>query len=93
MTVRRGDEMLTLTAAPRVPEKGAVNDRAMLGIEWLQDEETVLEYPPPGVQIRKTLRTMKNTIVAVASPKSDIDARHLSGPVGIMNLYYRLFQD
>ena len=33
-----------------------------------------------------------NTIGAVASPKSDVKLQHLSGPVGIMRIYYLLFE-
>ena len=35
---------------------------------------------------------MVNTLGAVFSPKSKIGASHLSGPVGIANLYYNLFK-
>src|SRR5205814_7758067 len=36
-------------------------------------------------------RTLK-TIGAVASSKSDVKLQHLSGPVGIWNIYVRLFE-
>ena len=42
--------------------------------------------------MKRGLLTMKNTIGAVLSPRSKVSAQHLSGPVGIMRLYYRLFE-
>ncbi len=35
---------------------------------------------------------MVDTLGAVISTKSEIGLQHLSGPVGIMNVYYRLFE-
>src|SRR2546427_1090765 len=35
---------------------------------------------------------MISTFGALFSPKSDVKAQHLSGPVGIMRIYYLLFE-
>jgi regulator of sigma E protease len=51
----------------------------------------VLEHPIPHHQVVDALRTMAATIRAVLTPKSDVSAAHLSGPVGIMHVYTSLF--
>ncbi len=38
------------------------------------------------------MNTIVETLAAVMSPKSGITVQHLSGPVGIMRLYYQLFE-
>ncbi|MEM1440911.1 MAG: site-2 protease family protein, partial [Verrucomicrobiota bacterium] len=46
----------------------------------------------PITQVVNSFNSIVKTLGAVFSPKSDISAGHLSGPVGIMGLYYDLFQ-
>ena len=46
----------------------------------------------PVSQIKKGFTSITKTLGAVMSPKSDITASHLSGPVGIMGMFYDLFQ-
>ena len=95
LKVLRDGAELEIEATPRMPDKPGSIEKATLGIRQYgtdQGTEMILEHPPVHLQIINTLRTMGNTIGAVASPKSDIDFRHLSGPVGIMDLYYRLFR-
>ncbi len=65
----------------------------MIGIEWDVQGRRTLAHPSPWVQIRDAGRTMFQTLGAVFSPKSDVSAQHLSGFIGIMRVYYSLFQD
>ncbi len=88
--LRRGEEELTVTMTPEKPEG---RDHHMIGVVWDPIGETRLVRESPIQQIKRGVQTMYNTLAAVASPKSKISARHLSGPVGIMNVYYRLFKD
>ena len=61
-----------------------------IGIGWA--DQLTLAHPTPLEQIRNSIASTLNTISAVASPKSDIKLQHLSGPVGIVRIYYLLFQ-
>ncbi len=79
-------------AVELTPEKPENKDSYMLGVKWDHYGKRELDHPDPYTQIKNSLRTMVNTLGAVFSPKSDISAGHLSGPAGIMRLYYNLFK-
>ncbi|MGB9602904.1 MAG: site-2 protease family protein, partial [Limisphaerales bacterium] len=49
-------------------------------------------HPNPIEQIRTGVSAMVSTIKVIATPKSDVKLQHLSGPVGIIRIYYRLFE-
>lgn len=86
VTVDRGGVPVTLDLA--LPEK--VGDEPVdLGIEW---GRMTLEHPNPFVQVRDAATSIFRMVGALFSPKSDVKAAHFSGPVGIMNLYYRIFE-
>ena len=102
LSIERDGEAIEATVTPRHPEvvpaagleegEKHPNDRPMIGIVWDQTGQTELVRKNPLTQVKNSLLTMKNTIGAVLSPNSKVSAQHLSGPVGIMRLYYRLFQ-
>ncbi len=89
VTLRRGDETLQVTITPLIPE-GETKPR--VGILWDDRGVTTLEHPNPLQLVVGSVRTMVDTLSAVFSPRSDIKAEHLSGPVGIMRIYYLLFE-
>lgn len=93
LTVVRDEKGQTLTrditVTPKIPE-GETKPR--IGIQWDTTGKTTLIYPNPVSQVVGSMTTMWATIVAVISPKSDINLSHLSGPVGIMRVYYILFE-
>ena len=64
----------------------------MIGIQWDLGGIRELGFPSPMEQVRASVDTMFSTLGALFSPKSEVKAEHLSGPAGIMNLYYRLFE-
>lgn len=89
LTVRRGGSEFPVTLVPRVPEG---EKQARIGIQWDERGIVTLVHPDPVTQIKSGILTMWETISAVAAPRSEISVQQLSGPVGIMRIYYMLFQ-
>ncbi len=90
LTIQRGDDTLTKKVTPRIPEVGG--EKAMLGIEWDGEGVRTLVRENPITQVVNSFNAIVKTLKAVFTPASDVSAGHLSGPVGIMGLYYDLFQ-
>jgi len=90
LTISRQGKTFNITVTPRVPEVG--KQVARIGIEWDERGEMTIAHPTPWEQVSGSVNTIFETIAAITSPKSGITLQHLSGPVGIMNLYYRLFE-
>jgi len=88
--IRRGTEALEFEVTPRVPEEGG--DSPLLGIVWDAEGIRTLVRESPVTQVVNSFNAIVKTLRAVFTPKSDVSAGHLSGPVGIMGLYYDLFQ-
>jgi regulator of sigma E protease len=63
-----------------------------IGVEWDVDSMTSIEHPTPFRQVGGAVTVMAETLVALFTPGSEVKAQHLSGPVGIMRLYYLLFE-
>jgi regulator of sigma E protease len=74
---------------PNVPEESRY---PRLGITWESGGRLSIDHPTPFEQIRTSVTAMASTLGAVISRKSDIGLQHLSGPVGIVRIYYRLFE-
>lgn len=84
---RKGAEVaLMLPLPPATPEAKPVN----FGIDW---GRTTLVYPGPVSQVRDAATSIFRMVGALLSPKSDVKAAHFSGPVGIMRLYYQIFEN
>lgn len=92
--IDRKGETVEAALSPRLPDKRPADfERPMVGIVWDSQGKRDLYHPTPGEQIRDALRLMGNTLSAIFSPKSEVGASHLSGPIGIFRIFYSLFQD
>lgn len=90
LTVERGDRMLSFTVTPKVMSMEGSEPRPLIGIVWDPGPITLV-YPGPIEQVVSSMNTLFSMFGALFSPKSDVKAEHLSGPVGIMRLYYNMF--
>jgi len=50
----------------------------------------MVKYPRPLEQIRSSMLSIFNTVGAIASPKSDVRLQHMSGPVMMLQVYYKM---
>jgi regulator of sigma E protease len=99
LKVLRDGRTFDVTMKPVMP-KGLIENKdipkeekhPMLGIEWERGGKMTVDYPNPIAQIKSSVAAMVGTITALLSPHSAIKLQHLSGPVGIMRIYWRLFE-
>lgn len=94
LTVRRAlnkdsSQTFLVTVTPRAL---AGDPTPRIGIYWDERGPTVLAHPNPFSQITASVGTMWETISAVLRPHAQLSLQHLSGPVGIMRVYYMLFE-
>jgi regulator of sigma E protease len=89
LKLERAGATLTVSVKPEIPV-GEKDPR--IGIIWDDTGKMALVHPSPYAQVKAGIDSMVGTFAALFSPKSDIKAQHLSGPVGIMRIYYLLFQ-
>ncbi|MDB6030852.1 MAG: regulator of sigma protease [Verrucomicrobiales bacterium] len=99
LKVERAGQTFETTLKPVMPEGWVENPDIpkeekfpRLGIAWEQGGKMDVDHPNPLAQIRASVTAMASTLGAVISRKSDIGFQHLSGPVGIVRIYYRLFE-
>jgi regulator of sigma E protease len=97
LKIKRDSRVVEVRVAPETPlyppEVPSDERRAMIGIEWERTGKWTVDHPDPWRQISDSVKSMVNTFEALFTPKSDVKAQHLSGFVGIMRIYYVLFED
>lgn len=87
LTIRRGSDTLALTLEiPEAPKPGELPE---LGIAW---GRITFSHPNPFRQVADAATSIFRMLDALFSPRSDVKAAHFSGPVGIMRLYYQVFE-
>ncbi len=95
LTVQRAGKTFDLTIRPQKPEGSDLYRIGIVwnlgGIQWDNDGRLGRIHPNPVQQIVSSATTMWDTVSALFS-RSGIGLQHLSGPVGIMHLYYTLFE-
>ncbi len=97
LVVNRNGEKINITLTPRIPDKPAGLTQGRTGIEEFEelnpDAAVELVRIPPFTLIGDVFRNTIATFRALFSPKSSIGVSQMSGPVGIMHVYYTIFQN
>jgi regulator of sigma E protease len=89
LELERDGKLMNIRVKPALlPTEG--EKKLRIGIKWA--DKLTIARPTPVEQIYNSVTSTVNTIGAVASPKSDVKLQHLSGPIGIVRIYYLLFQ-
>ncbi len=94
LTVKRGLQTLELTLTPKMPEEPGYVKHPITGVEFEvpdQSFEFKLKGDNPLSICIGFLKNSFETLAALVSPGSAIKPGHMSGPVGIVNVYYNLF--
>ncbi|MBK8090758.1 MAG: RIP metalloprotease RseP [Verrucomicrobiaceae bacterium] len=100
LSIEREGQVLELPVTPRVPDKnnmkeiGDKKEFPMIGIQWDTEGKRNLTRPgpTPKEQIYDAVKHMGALVDKLTSPRSDLGLSHMSGPVGVGRLYYKLFQ-
>jgi regulator of sigma E protease len=74
-----------------IPALDPANAEAPIKLGIAQGKLTLV-HPRPWDQVEDSVQTIVNMVGALTSSGGDVKAAHFSGPVGIMNLYRRLFE-
>ena len=93
LIVRRDNRTFETTVTPEIPVAGGLEQTPMIGVQWDQTGLLTMSHPDPWEQVSSVVGNMFNTFQALFSSKSDIKPQHLSGPVGILRIYYLLFEN
>ena len=97
ITLATGSQTRLVRILPATPDG---QSKAVLGIAFAPDSQGIvwdgggkltIVHISPIEQIYAAVETIGNTIGALLSPQSDIKLQHMSGPIMIMQTYYRLF--
>jgi regulator of sigma E protease len=96
-TVKRDGKTFDATITPQLPVDEKI---PRIGLVW-DDEFGIVEdafgkyqvlHPDPFQQVKAGMRTIVDTIGAIASRKSDIGIQQMGGPLMMMRVYYMFFQ-
>jgi regulator of sigma E protease len=94
LVIKRDGETKNITVKPVKPLKPA--DRApAIGVMFethVDDVADVLLRPTPGKLVMDAATIMVRTVKGLVTPGSSISFQHLSGPLRIGSIYYRLFE-
>ncbi len=93
LDIRRGTDHLQAMVTPELPISGPTNRQPIIGIVFDDTGVLTMAYPNPWEQVTGVVGNMVSTLTALISPKSEIKPQHLSGPVGIMRIYYLVFEN
>jgi regulator of sigma E protease len=91
--ILRQGQTKTIVVQPEKPISPAVlpkdSPKTDIGIDELDEDSTItFVYPTPFVQVRESVQAVTDTVSALFTPHSNVGASQLSGPVGIMNIFF-----
>ncbi len=99
LDVERDGKALQIPVVPRIPDQSNLKEFTedkkeypMIGVAWDVEGKRTPVILTPWEQISDAVRHMGNLVSKLVSPKSDLSPAHMSGPVGVGRLYYKLFQ-
>lgn len=95
ISILRDGAQREVKLTPEIPQGDTV---PRIGIIWAEDFGVTLDqygnmmvkYPRPLEQIRASMLSIFSTVGAIASPKSDVRLQHMSGPVMMLQVYYKM---
>ena len=86
-TVERKGATLNLGMVPEVPIAPKGVKDPMLGIDWT-DPAIELVYPTPWQQVSDSVSAITDTVSVLFASNSHVGASQLSGPLGIMRIFF-----
>ena len=89
IVVQRDGKDIPLTINVPAVDPKSPDATPNLGIDW---GGITIEHPKPWTQVSDAATSIFRMVGALFSPNSDVKAAHFSGPVGIMRLYYQVFE-
>ncbi len=99
LDIERAGKVIPLSVLPRIPDKNNLKEvmedhleYPMIGVAWDMEGKRTPSKITPWEQISDAVRHMGNLVSKLVSPKSDLSPAHMSGPVGVGRLYYKLFE-
>lgn len=93
LDIRRAGKMMQISLAPRIPDKTNLRKpERRIGLAWDTDGVLVVTHPTPYEQVSDGVRHMIALVQKILPGKSDLSPAHMSGPIGVGRLYYKLFQ-
>lgn len=87
LTVMRDGAPLEISMVPEVPIEPKGTKDPMIGINWAVPTVELI-YPTPWQQVVDSVDAVVNTISALVTPHSNVGASRLSGPIGIMYIFF-----
>jgi regulator of sigma E protease len=87
LTIDRQGTILNVSMLAAVPISPKGIKDPILGIDWA-DPAVELAYPNPIQQVTDSVSAVVNTISALVTPHSSVGASRLSGPIGILNIFF-----
>ncbi len=93
LTYVRGGVETQTTLIPQKPiQPKDLKATTGLGYKLSDADSVVMDHPNPFQLVYSAGANTVSTLVALFSPKSEIKASHMNGPVGILHQYYNIIQ-
>jgi regulator of sigma E protease len=92
LTVSSGGATWPITVQPVKPISPATMPADLpptdIGLELNDDADMIIAHPDPWLQVTEAANTVRGTLAALFTKHSKVNASQLSGPIGIMNIFF-----